>query len=242
MAALAKQDPSLVVDILKTINSPRYALQKEVTDVSYAITYMGFNEIYQLAVSRCLKKTIPDSDESREVFRHSLFLSYIASELCQSYDKNKAPLLGTIGLLHDIGETVLLLLRKQNPKWSLFIEMLDPSKLGAMLLKEWSIPKQICQTIEFQAYPAFCPPPEVPSDQKANIALLYIAHAACDRLKKVPVDASNHPYLDDYLRLLGFDSGGIERIAQQNILQGLMAKCHRLPDFVLKSLALGRLA
>ncbi len=135
VAALAKQDPSLVVDILKAINSSRYALQTEITDVSYAITYMGFNEVYQIAISRCLMKAIPDSDEFREIYRHSLFLSYIASELCQSYDKKRAPLLSTIGLLHDIGETVLLLLRKQNPKWSLFIEMLDASKLGAMLLK-----------------------------------------------------------------------------------------------------------
>ncbi len=131
VAALAKQDPSLVVEILKTINSPRYALQTEISDVSYAITYLGFNEVYQIAISRGLMKSIPDSDEFREVYRHSLFLSYISSELCQAYDKNRAALLSTIGLLHDIGQTVLLLLRKQNPKWSLFIEMLDQGKLGA---------------------------------------------------------------------------------------------------------------
>jgi CRP-like cAMP-binding protein len=84
VAALAKQDPSLVVDILKTINSPRYALQTEITDVSYAITYLGFNEVYQIAISRGLMKSIPDSHEFREVYRHSLFLSCVASELCQS--------------------------------------------------------------------------------------------------------------------------------------------------------------
>ena len=241
VATLAKQDPSLVVDILKAINSSRYALQKEITDVSYAIMYMGFNTVYQIAISRGLMKSIPDSDDFREIYRHSLFLSYVASELCQSYDRNRAPLLSTIGLLHDIGETVLLLLRKQNPKWSLFIEMLDPCKLGAMLLKQWNIPKQICQVVEYQAYPAFCPPSEVPSGQKANIALLYIAHAVNDHLSKGPVDASAHPYLDAYLRLLKFDSLGIDQIARQNIVEGLMTKSHRLPDFVIKRLALSRL-
>ena len=242
VAALAKQDPSLVVDILKAINSPRYALQKEITDVSYAITYLGFNEVYQIAISRGLMKSIPDSDEFREVYRHSLFLSCVASELCQSYDKNRAALFSTIGLLHDIGETVVLLLQKQNPKWSLFIEMLDSSKLGAMLLRHWNIPKQICQTIEYQAYPAFCHPLEIPSDQRVNIALLYVAHAACDYLNKRAIEASdNHPYLDRYLRLLGFDSRGIDQIAE-HILQGLTAKSHRLPDFVMKRLALSRIA
>ncbi len=241
VAALAKQDPSLVVDILKTINSPRYALQTEITDVSYAITYMGFNEVYQIGMSRSLTRSIPDSQEFRDVYRHSLFLSYLASELCQSYDKGRSALLSTIGLLHDIGETVVLLLRKQNPKWSLFIEMLDPAKLGAMLLEQWSIPKQICQTVEYQAYPAFCPPAEVPSDQKINIAILYVAHAASDFLNGRSVDTLTHPFLDDYLGLLGFDMG-IDEIAKNKILEGLKTKSNRLPDFVRKRIALNRLS
>ncbi|MGO9691973.1 MAG: HDOD domain-containing protein [Syntrophobacteraceae bacterium] len=241
VAVLAKQDPSLVVDILKTINSPRYSLQSEISDVSYAITYLGFNEVYQIAISRGLMKSIPDSDEFREIYRHSLFLSYIASELCQSYDKNRAALLSTIGLLHDIGQTVLLLLQKQNPKWSLFIEMLDPGKLGAMLLKQWNIPKQVCQTIEYQAYPAFCPPAEIPSDQKVNIALLYVAHTVWDHLNNGPVDALDHPYLADYLRQLRFGPQDIDQI-KNHILQGLRTKPFRLPDFVQKQLAVTRLS
>jgi HD-like signal output (HDOD) protein len=241
VAILAKQDPSLVVDILKTINSPRYALQSEITDVSYAVTYLGFNEVYQIAVSRGLTRSMPDSEEFRDVYRHSVFLSCLASELCRSRDRNRAALLSTIGLLHDVGETVVLLLRKQNPKWSLFIEMLDPAKLGAMLLEQWSIPKQICQTVEYQAYPAFCAPAEIPSEQKINIALLYIAHAVSDYLNGRSVDTLTHPFLDDYLQLLGFDRG-IDEVARKDILEGLRTKSNRLPDFVRKRIALNRLS
>lgn len=241
VAALAKQDPSLVVDILKTINSPMYALQTEIADVFYAVTYLGFNQVYQIAISRSLTKSIPDSEEFRDIYRHSLFLSYIATELCLPYDRNKSALLSTICLLHDIGDTVLLLLRKQNPKWSLFIEMLDPGKLGAILLEQWNIPKQICLTVEYQAYPTFCPPAEVPSDQQLNIALLYITHAVSDYLSGKPVDTLAHPFLDDYMRLLRFD-GGIEQLSQDRVLEGLRAKSQRLPDFVRKSIALKRLS
>jgi len=237
VAAIAKQDPSLVVDILKTINSPRYALQTEITDVSYAITYMGFNEVYQIALTRGLMKSIPNSDEFRHVYRHSVFLSHIAFELCQSYDRNRAALLSTIGLLHDIGQTVLLLLRRQNPKWSLFIGMLDPSRLGAMLLEQWNIPKPVCQTIEYQAWPAFCPPAQVPSDQKENIALLYIAHAVYDHLDNRPGDVLDHPFLNDYLRLTGFVSFGIDEISRDFVLPGLRARLQRLPDFVRKRIS-----
>jgi HD-like signal output (HDOD) protein len=240
VAAVARQDPSIVVDILKTINSPRYALQKEITDVSYAITYLGFNEVYRIAISRGLTKTIPNSDEFRDVYRHSIFLSYIASELCKSYDRNKAALLSTIGLLHDLGETVLLLLRRQNPKWSLFIEILDPSKLGAMLLEKWNIPKQVCQTVEYQSWPAFCPPAEIPPEQKANISLLYVAHAVCDYLNGRPIGIIDYPFLGDYLRLLGFVSFGIDEISRDFVLQGLRAKSQRLPDFIRKRIVPGR--
>ncbi len=234
VSALAKQDPSLVVDILKTINSPRFGLPKEITDIPYAITYLGFNEVYQIAVSRGLMKLIPDSDEFKEVYLHSLFLSYVGAELCLSYDKNLAALLSTIGLLHDIGKTVALLLRKQNPKWSIFIEMLDAPKLGAMLLKQWNIPNRICQTIEYQAYPAFCHPEKIPSEQSINIALLYVAHAACDHLSKGAAQPFEHPYLADYLRLLKLEHSEIDVVARECILPGLIAKSNFLPDFVRK--------
>jgi HD-like signal output (HDOD) protein/CRP-like cAMP-binding protein len=234
VAALAKQDPSLVVDILKTINSSHYALQTEVTDISYAITYLGFNEVYQIALSRGLMKSIPDSNDFRDIYRHSVFLSHIAFELCQSYDKNRAALLSTTGLLHDIGETVLMLLRKQNPKWSLFIGMLDPSWLGAMLLEQWNIPKPVSETIKYQAWPAFCPPAEIPSDEKVNIALLYIAHVVYDYLDKRPGNALDYPFLNDYLRLIGFISFGIDEISRDFVLHGLRAKSQRLPELVRK--------
>jgi CRP-like cAMP-binding protein len=166
----------------------------------------------------------------------------IASELCQSYDKNRSALLSTVALLHDIGATVLLLLRKQNPKWTLFTDTLDPFKLGAMLLKQWNIPREICQTIEHQAYPAFCHPSGVPSGQRVNVALLYVSHAVYDHLSNGRVDALDHPFLDDYLRLIRFDSCGIDQISKDYILRGLRTKSHRLPEFIRKRLALIRFA
>ncbi len=232
VAALAKQDPSLVVDILKTINSPRFHLPRQITDISYAITYLGFNEVYHIAVSRGLMKLMPDSDEFQEVYRHSLFLSHVGAELSHAYDKDLAPLLGTTGLLHDVGKTVALLLRKQYPKWSLFIAMLDSSKLGSMLLKHWNIPDRICETIEYQTYPAFCHPLEIPSAQKIDIALLYVAHVACEHMSKGETKAIDHPYLDDYLRLFEFSHGGIEHIVKECILPGLAAKAQWLPESV----------
>ena len=95
--------------------------------------------------------------------------------------------------------------------------------------------------MEYHGYPAFCPPAEIPSDQKINIALLYVAHAAADYLNSRSVDTLTHPFLDDYLRLLRFDKG-IEEVAKTNLLDGLRTKSNRLPDFIRKRIALNRLS
>ncbi|MGC9197008.1 MAG: HDOD domain-containing protein [Syntrophobacteraceae bacterium] len=234
VAALAKQDPSLVVDILKTINSSLFNLPREITDISYAITYLGFNEVYHIAISRGLLKLIPDSEEFRRVYLHSLFLSYVGTELCNHCKKDLASLLSTIGLLHDIGKTVAFLLRNQYPKWSLFIEMLDTAKLGAVLLKSWNVPHSICHTVEYQAYPSFCPPQAIPMESRTNIALLYVAHVACDRMSKGALGSLEHPYLDDYLRLLELEPVGIDYLVSKSIVPGLLSKNKLLPDFVRK--------
>jgi HD-like signal output (HDOD) protein len=236
VAALAKQDPSLVVDILKTINSPFFNLPKEITDISYAITYLGFNEVYHIAISRGLLKLIPDSEEFRRVYLHSLFLSYVGTELSNHCSKDLASLMGTIGLLHDIGKTVAFLLRKQYPKWSLFIEMLDTAKLGAVLLKSWNIPNTIWRTVEYQAYPSFCPPQVIPEESRTNIGLLYVAHVACDQLSNGVLEPLEHPYLDDYLRLLELEPAGFDHLVNKCIVAGLLSKNKLLPDFVRKLL------
>jgi hypothetical protein len=87
--------------------------------------------------------------------------------------------------------------------------------------------------------PLFSPPAEIPSDQKENIALLYIAHLVYDHLSDRPVNVLDHPFLDDYLRLLGFDAVGIDKISEDLVLKGLRTKSHRLPSFVRKLIGRG---
>ncbi|MCE5336644.1 MAG: HDOD domain-containing protein [Desulfobacteraceae bacterium] len=238
VADLAKQDPALVVDILKTINSSRYGLQREISDISYAVTYLGFNEIYQIAVSRGLIKSMPDSEEFRNLLRHSLFLSYIIFELSQPCDPRQAPLMSTIALVHDIGDSVVLLLQKQNPKLSLLFDMLDPGKLGAMLLQQWNIPKGVCQAVEHQGLPSFSPPSDVPRETRLSVALLYIAHVVYDFIGNRRTDITDDPYLEDYLAFLKFRPRSIDQVAREFVLKGLKARAQRLPDFVRKQIAL----
>jgi hypothetical protein len=66
--------------------------------------------------------------------------------------------MGTIGLLHEEGKRVVLLLPRKNPSIAGFMERLDACRLGSVLLHRWNIPQVICRPIAFQGEPQRAPP------------------------------------------------------------------------------------
>jgi len=230
---LAKQDPSLVGEVLREINSTHYGIRQKVSDLYYAIMLMGFNEVYQILVSSGLRRTMPDSENFREVYQHSLILSYISFELCQFHDKQHASLMSTISLLHDLGKSTVFLIEKENPKLSFFVQLLDPPKMGAMLLERWNIPKVVCETIEYQAYPGFSLPWEIPSEFKEHIAILHLAHAVYEKIRDKSNDLRNYPFLTEYKNFCGIEDKTLQQVIEQ-VLKGLKAKVPILPGEVKK--------
>lgn len=235
---LAKQDPSLVSEVLKTVNSAHYGLRQKVSDLFYAIMLIGFNEVYQILISNGVRKVMPDTEQFKTVHQHSLVLSYIALEVCQLIDQKRASVLNTIGLLHDIGKSTILLIEKENPKLNFFIRMLDPSKMGAMLLAQWNIPQVICETIEYQEHPRFAPPGEIPSPYRENVAILHLAHAVNDAAEaggKLPV--GEYPFLGEHMKFLRLH-GSFEQVFT-GVFKNLRSRADLLPDEVKRFVAAG---
>jgi HD-like signal output (HDOD) protein len=230
---LAKQDPSLVGEVLKEINSAHYGIRQKVSDLYYAIMLMGFNEVYQILISSGLRKTMPDSENFREIYQHSLILSYIAFEVCQFPDKQRASLLSTISLLHDLGKSTISLIEKENPKLAFFIQMLDPCKIGSMLLQKWNIPGVVCETIEYQSYPEFALPTEIPSEFKENIAIIHLSHAIYEKMRDKSNLLDNYPFLEEYKAFCGLQDKSLDQVLEQ-VLKNLKAKGPILPGEVKK--------
>ncbi len=229
---LAKEDPSLVGEILKTVNSSYYGLQKRISDLSYAIVYLGFNQVYQIVIANGLRKAMPRTHRFEELYEHSVVIAHLAFEIGQLYDRRKSSTMGTIALLHEIGESVVLLLKAQNPRWSFFIDMLEPSKVAAMLLKDWNIPDNICETVEYQYYPEFVPPGDIPTPYKDCVAVLYLAHAACDCIGGGAEGILRQPYLKDYLQFLDMPEATVSGLLDKYVLTDLNMKIHTLPKHV----------
>ncbi len=230
ITSLAKEDPSLVSQILKVVNSPYYSLKNKIADLNHAILYLGFNEVYQIIVSGGIQKTMPGTADFRDLHQHSVLISHLAFEICQHYDKRYSSTMSTIGVLHDIGKSIILLLQKQNPKWALFIEMLQPARIGALLLKEWQIPTMVCEAIQYQDYPEFSSAEKVPTNQREFIAILALAHLCCDFCQGKRIEASEHPYIMEYLDILGLKGVTVQEFFGRVIIPSLQKKCDTLPS------------
>lgn len=224
---LAKQDPSLVGEVLKEVNSPYYGIRQKVSDLYYAIMLIGFNEVFRILVSQGLRKTMPDTESFREVHQHSIVISYIAFEICQLGDKRDASLLSTIGLLHDLGKSTVLLIERDNPKLGFFIQMLDPCKIAAMLLDKWNIPGVVCQTIEYQAYARFAPPTEVPTRYQKYIGILHLAHAVHDTVRGVFAEGE-YPFLREFMEVSNLRDKSLDQM-RGGVMRSLRAKAQLLP-------------
>ncbi len=229
---LAQEDPSLVSAVLKTVNSPLYGFASQIADFHRAVLLLGLNQIYQLVLSHGIRNVMPPTDDFREMHAHSVLISHIAYELSRACNKEKPVVMSTIGLLHDIGKSVISLLRKQNPSLVMFIDLLDHAKLGSILLGKWNLPDSICLPVENQAYCYFCRPGRLSPEYRNSLAILHVAHLCYDTVKEAKPDATNGVFVDDYLSFLGFKKFTVKRLTMKHTLPSLVKNANKFPVHV----------
>jgi HD-like signal output (HDOD) protein len=232
IADKAKLDPSLVSAVLKTINSAYYGFQHRIADFQHALLLLGFNHIHQLVIDIGIRSTMPKSPEFSELQFHSVMVCSISFEIAKLFGIERSPTNSTIGLLHDIGKSVILLLRKQNPKMTLLIDELDHSKIGSLLLKRWNIPDAVCQCLEYQNYPKFLPSEEIPEEFRKNVAVLYISHLCYEYLQGKSENELFTPFLNEYMEVLGAAEGTISDLVRNELLPRLNKTLSTFPQNV----------
>jgi len=237
VAELAKLDPSLVSVVLKTVNSAFYGLKRKISDFQHAVLLLGLNQVYQLVMDVGIRSTMPRTPAFRRLLFHSLTVSFIGFEIAQLCGQQKAVAVSTIGLLHDIGQSVVLLLKKQYPKMELLVDMLDPSTLGALLLKEWNIPDTVCKTLEYQSYPEWLPPDAIPEESRKNVAVLFVAHLCYEYLAgKKDSDLPTNLF-PDYMELLNRPERSVGELVEKKVFPALDKKKATFPEDVRQFLA-----
>jgi HD-like signal output (HDOD) protein len=222
-----QKDSSLVGIILKTVNSSYYGLSQKISDVHHAIIFLGFNNIYQLILNQTIKNTIDGGTGAENIQAHSTLISILAHQISTLSKKSKPMTMMATGLLHDIGKSVIFLLKNKYPNVQDLFEMLDDAALGSGLLQSWGLPEQIFQVVENHRVPEFCSPEHLQVPYKEDIAILYVAHVYHDLLLRTP--PASTIYLHEYLALLGAPSHNSVQYYEDALRSALMKNLSRLP-------------
>lgn len=227
IASLIYEDPSLAAQVLKNVNSPYYGFQQKVTDLKHAVTLLGTNQLYLLVLFNAMRATMPNTPAFINLQRHSVVMSYVASHVAAIGAPKKVPLASTLGLLHDIGKSVVLLMRHKHPTMADLFNILDHFNLGTALLMRWNLPEEIYESVNYQGLARYAPLNNIPDAYQYNVSMLAIAHLVTEILQGA--EPRKPVFLDEYLDEAGFSGRTIEDVAKQDVLPALKTQERALP-------------
>jgi HD-like signal output (HDOD) protein len=222
-------DPSLVAVVLRTVNSAQYGFGKKIESFYHACMILGFNNIYNLLMREAAQSAMPVTRETTRIFRHSSLISVFCFEMATMLSEPQSQTAATIGLLHDLGKIVQVVMRNTHPNNADFIDTLDSAKLGAALLRSWGIPERICKIVEFQQHPEFMSPDVIAPEYRRDTATLHIAHVLEMLLVDKPLDPCRTIYTTDYMAMLGFGSLKPAALLKERVLPNLVKNRTRIP-------------
>ncbi|MBF0573904.1 MAG: HDOD domain-containing protein [Desulfamplus sp.] len=101
-------DPTLVIRLLKFVNSPFYALRTRVTSISEAVAFIGIDNLRNLIVVDALKNLFKNKNDEQYFSRKRLWMHCVAVAICSQMSMErifgqKGEDAFLCGIVHDIG-------------------------------------------------------------------------------------------------------------------------------------------
>ena len=163
-----EKDQAMVPKLLKLVNSAFFGLQSKVSEISRAVSFLGFNTVRNAIVSISVVEAFKPNGKSgcfdiKDFWTHSIAVAVTSK--CLSYNTNfkASETAFTGGLLHDIGKVILALYFNDvfNNVWTLAednkMSFYDAEKkesstthaqIGAYLAKKWHLPSDLVYIIQ----------------------------------------------------------------------------------------------
>ncbi len=217
---LISKDPTLTAKILQIVNSAYFGLEREVTNINFAISYLGVNIIKSLVFYIQLFSTMRLSPERKKflekIWYHSLVVASTSYNLAKKYLPQKYQIESayTAGVLHDIGKLVLLTI----PTYPTNVEMIQEQKfleeyeaeyevfecnhaeIGGYLLGLWGFPHHIIEAVAFHHKPSSTSANEFSILTAVHLAncLFYMPKIDFQHLKSLGLEESLASIIDKY--------------------------------------------
>jgi HD-like signal output (HDOD) protein len=169
VAYLISGEPALVAQVLKVVNSAYYGFPQEISNVKYAIAFLGLNEIYRMVLSLSVINTIAitQKEELVDFWFHSFYSALCTKYLAKRYKSHLSfEEFWASAILHDIGKLVYLKFFPDHysalnsyckEQGCLFTEaerhfsLPASAYLGTILCDRWRLPGKIRRACECHA-------------------------------------------------------------------------------------------
>lgn len=162
LVKLISGDVGLAASMLKTANSPFFALRNKVTSIQQAVAVLGLMNLMQIVRGSALQNAMGGDKVSMERFwERSNFTAVVASHIAAKLHGVSREDAYTLGLFQDCGMPILMQkfpdykekLAASNQSAQLVVSIEDQSYatnhavVGNMLARNWSLPDHISQAI-----------------------------------------------------------------------------------------------
>jgi putative nucleotidyltransferase with HDIG domain len=164
---IIRLDPTLVLRLLRLVNSPYYALSEKANSIARAVIFIGMKNLRNLVVIEALKDIFKKGDREGVFSRHHLWLHCAAVSICSQMISER--IFGQMGedaflcgILHDIGMIVAAQVAPDmffqacgtySPESAPFTQLendivgTDHSKVGYFLAADWKLPLAVREAI-----------------------------------------------------------------------------------------------
>ncbi|MBF0225879.1 MAG: HDOD domain-containing protein [Desulfobacterales bacterium] len=165
---IIKLDPTLVLRVLRLVNSPYYGLRQKVDNISKAVIYIGLENLRNMIVVDALKDLFKDAGDGDIFSREKLWLHCAVVAICgqmiaERIFRKKGEDLFLCGILHDIGMII-----EEQAEHDLFISVINAYKpntktitdyekdiigtdhclVGNQVIIEWKLPLEVQKGIK----------------------------------------------------------------------------------------------
>lgn len=196
IADIIAKDPSLVMKVIKTVNSPAYGLRQKVAKLDQAVTLLGFAEISNLVLAATVIKQFPVKPGDRllnlkKFWEHSIGVAVMARVImryCRKIFGTNAEEAFISGLIHDVGKLIMYqafpneftdamnLCRTEQLTLVLAEERVfgfTHQDMGAFIADEWGFSRNMVKSIELHNSPFIL---DTDDESFVFVSLIHVAN------------------------------------------------------------------
>ena len=214
VAHIMHKDPNMCARILQIVNSSFFGLNRNITDVSDAITYIGINTLRCIVLNVELFNHFQNLKKDEVSYlchlqSHSFLTATLAKQMLSDSDLGKVAYSSAI--LHDIGKLVLecfvpeifkqIVSEAEEKEISLYqaemnILSFSHAEMGAYLLTLWDLPHTIVNAVAFHHQPQLSGESSLGPVGAVHIADYFSHQSTNEEQRAYPFEDLNEEYLE----------------------------------------------